>query len=41
MEQQDFNLIIDPADHEINNNQDADPEIMYSNYSTDHLEDLE
>ena len=40
---QDFNLIIDPADQrdrEINN-QGADPEIMYSNYSTDHLEDLE
>ena len=41
MGQQDFNLIIDPADQESNNNQDADQEIMYSNYSTDHLEDLE
>ena len=43
MGQQDFNLIIDPADQrdrEINN-QGADPEIMYSNYSTDYLEDLE
>ena len=43
MEPQDFNLIIDPADQqerEINNNQGTDPEIMYSNYSTDHLEDL-
>ena len=27
---QDFNLITDPTDQEINNNQDADPEIMYS-----------
>ena len=34
-------LIIDATDEEINNNQGADPEIMYSNYSTDHLEDLE
>ena len=41
MGQQDFNLIIDPMDQEINNNQGADPEIMYSDYSTDHLEDLE
>ena len=41
MGQQDFNLIIDPADQEINNNQGVDPEIMYSNYSTDYLEDLE
>ena len=41
--QQDFNLIIDPADQQDReiNNQGADPEIMYSNYSTDHLEDLE
>ena len=41
---QDFNLIIDPMaqqDREINNNQGNDPEIMYPNYSTDHLEDLE
>ena len=41
---QDYNLIIDPMDQqdrEINNNQGTDPEIMYSNYSTDHLEDLE
>ena len=28
MGQQDFNLIIDPADQENNNNQGADPEIM-------------
>ena len=28
-------------DQEIINNQGASPEIMYSNYSTDHLEDLE
>ena len=41
MGQQDFNLIIDPTDQEINNNHGADPEIMYSDYSTDHLEDLE
>ena len=40
MGQQDFNLIIDPADQEINN-QGTDTEIMYSDYSTDHLEDLE
>ena len=39
--QQPFNLTIDPADQEINNNQVADPEIMYSNYSTDYLEALE
>ena len=41
---QDFNLIIDPTDEqdrEINNNQGTDPEIMYSNYSADHLEELE
>ena len=41
---QDLNMIIDPADQkdrEINNNQGVDPDIMYSNYSTDHLEDLE
>ena len=40
---QDFNLIIDPADQQDReiNNQGADPEIMYSDYSTDHLEDLE
>ena len=40
----DFNTIIDPVDQQdrkINNNQGADPDIMYSNYSTDHLEDLE
>ena len=41
MGQQNFNLIIDPMDQEINNNQGANPEILYSNYSTDHLEDLE
>ena len=35
MGQQDFNLIIDPADQENNNNQGADPEIMCSDYSTD------
>ena len=36
-------LIIDPADQQDReiNNQGADPEIMYSSYSTDHLEDLE
>ena len=41
--QQDFNLIIDPADQQDReiNNQGANQEIMYSNYSTDHLEDLE
>ena len=41
---QDFNIIIDPMDQqyrEINNNQGTVPEIMYSDYSTDHLEDLE
>ena len=41
---QDFNIIIDPAnqqDREISNNQGTDPEIMYSEYSTDYLEDLE
>ena len=41
---QHYNLIIDPTDQqnrEINNNQSTDHEIMYSNYSTDHLEDLE
>ena len=41
---QDFNMIIDPVDQqdrEININQGADPDIMYSDYSTDHLEDLE
>ena len=39
-----YNLITDPADQqdrEINNNQSTDPEIRYSDYSTDHLEDLE
>ena len=43
MGQQDFNLIINPADQQDReiNNQGADPDIMYSNYSTDHLEDLE
>ena len=43
MGQQDFNLIIDPADQQDReiNNQGADPEIMYSDYSTDHLRDLE
>ena len=41
--QQDFNLIIDPVDQQDReiNNQVADPEIMYSDYSTDHLGDLE
>ena len=41
---QDFNVIIDPTDkqdREMYNNQGIDPEIMYSNYSTDHLVDLE
>ena len=40
---QHYNLITDPVDQQdrkINNNQSTDPEIMYSNYSTDHLEDL-
>ena len=41
MGHQDFNSIIDHADQENNNNQGADPEIMYSDYSTDHLQDLE
>ena len=41
MGQQDFNLIIDAMDQGINNKQGADPEIMDSDYSTDHLEDLE
>ena len=41
MEQQDFNLIIDPTDQEINNNQGAYPEILYSDYIIDHLEYLE
>ena len=39
-----YNSIIDPTDQqnrEVNNNQSTDPEIMYSGYSTDHLEDLE
>ena len=38
-----FKSIIDPADQQDReiNNQGADPEIMYSDYSTDHLEDLE
>ena len=41
--QQDFNLIIDPVDQQDReiNNQGADPEKMCSDYSTDHLEDLE
>ena len=41
--QQDLNLIIDPADQQDREikNQGADPKIMYSDYSTDHLEDLE
>ena len=41
---QHYNLITDPMgqqDREIHNNQSTDPEIRYSNYSTDHLEDLE
>ena len=44
MAPQHYNLIIDPVDQqdrEIYNNLSTDPEIMYSNYSTDHLEDLE
>ena len=41
---QHYNLITDPAgqqDREINNNQGTDPEIIFSDYSTHHLEDLE
>ena len=41
---QHYNLITDPTDQqdrEINTNQGTDPEIMYSDYITDHLEDLE
>ena len=40
---QHYNLIIDPADQQDReiNKQSTDPEIVYSNYSTDHLEDLE
>ena len=41
---QHYNLITDPVDQqdrEINSNQGTDPEIMHSDYSTDHLEDLE
>ena len=41
---QSYNSIIDPTDQqnwEINNNQSTDLEIMCSDYSTDHLEDLE
>ena len=43
MGQQDLDLIIDPVDQQDREiyNQGADSEIMYSNYSTDHLEDLE
>ena len=43
MGEQGFNLIIDPADQQDReiNNQGADPEIMYSDWNTDHLEDLE
>ena len=32
---------MDQQDREINNSQGTDPEIMSSDYSTDHLEDLE
>ena len=41
---QHYNLIIDPTDQqdrEINNNQSTNPEIVYSDYNIDHLEDLE
>ena len=41
---QNYNLIIDSTDQqngEINDDQNTDPELMYSNYSTDHLEDLQ
>ena len=41
---QNYNLIIDSTDQqnrEINDDQNTDPELMYSDYSTDHLEDLQ
>ena len=41
---QNYNLIIDSIDQqngEINDDQNTDPELMYSDYSTDHLEDLQ
>ena len=46
MEPQHYNLIIDPTDQQNGENQQqphqsTDPEIMYSNYTTDHREDLE
>ena len=44
MRPQNYNLIIDSTDQqnrEINDDQNTDPELMYSNYSTDHLEDLQ
>ena len=39
-----YNLIIDSTDQqnrEINDDQSNDPELIYSDYSTDHLEDLQ
>ena len=41
---QNYNLIIDSTDQqnrEIDDDQSNDPELMYSNYSTDHLEDVQ
>ena len=41
---QNYNLILDSMDQrnrEINDEKNTDPELMYSNYSTDHLEDLQ
>ena len=41
---QNYNLIIDSTDQqnrEINDDQNTDPELMYSDYSTEHLEDLQ
>ena len=32
---------MDQKNREINDDQNTDPELMYSNYSTDHLEDLQ
>ena len=39
-----YNSIIDSTDQqnrEINDDQSTDPELMYTNYSTDHLEDFQ
>ena len=44
MRPQNYNLIIDSIDQqnrEINDDQNTDAELMYSEYSTDHLEDLQ